>query len=172
VFRLGLLPTGHIMPKEERGIRDLACKGMQLVHQRTVQILLIETQMDQQHDAHLSSNLIKKWSLADIDAMPIGVMEELALKANLKVKHSLEQQIDIIIKALAKECKKHLSFPFLKSMAGIGAILATVILLEIGFIERFKVVGNDVSYCRCVSSSHTYNAKKKSEGNTKNGNRF
>jgi transposase len=28
------------------------------------------------------------------------------------------------------------------------------------------------SYCRCVSSTHLSNGKKKGEGNTKNGNRY
>ena len=38
VFRLGLLPTGHIMPKEQRAVRDLARKCMQLVQQRSTHI--------------------------------------------------------------------------------------------------------------------------------------
>jgi transposase len=172
VFRLGLLPTGHIMPKEVRGVRDLARKRMQLVQQRSVQILSIETQMDQQHGAHLSSNLIKKLSINDIETMPIGAMEVLAMKANLTVMQTLDAQIDIIEKALAKECRAHPGFLLLKSVAGIGDVLATVILLETGEIERFKDVGNYVSYCRCVGSIHTSNGKKKGEGNTKNGNRF
>jgi transposase len=172
VFRLGLLPTGYIMPKEVRGVRDLARKRMQLVQQRSVQILSIETQMDQQHGAHLSSNLIKKLSINDIDAMPIGAMEALAMKANLTVMQTLDTQIGLIEKALAKECRAHPGFPLLKSVAGIGDVLATVILLETGEIERFKDVGNYVSYCRCVGSIHTSNGKKKGEGNTKNGNRF
>ncbi|MBX9868676.1 MAG: IS110 family transposase [Burkholderiaceae bacterium] len=172
VFRLGLLPTGHIMPKEVRGIRDLARKRMQLVQQRSVHILSIETQMDQQHGAHLSSNLIKRLSLEDIDAMSIGAMEAMAIKANLTIMHALDTQIDLIEKALAKACRSNPHFSLLKSVAGIGDVLATVILLETGEIERFKDVGNYVSYCRCVGSIHTSNGKKKGEGNTKNGNRF
>ena len=69
VFRLGLLPTGHIMPKEQRAVRDLARKCMQLVQQRSTHILSIETQIDQQRGAHLSSNLIQKLSFSDVDAM-------------------------------------------------------------------------------------------------------
>lgn len=172
VFRLGLLPTGYIMPKEVRGVRDLARKRMQLVQQRSVQILSIETQMDQQHGAHLSSNAIKKLSCDEIDVMHIGAMEKLALKANLIVMQTLDTQIDLIEKVLARECRNHPGFPLLKSVAGIGDVLATVILIETGEIERFNDVGNYVSYCRCVGSIHTSNGKKKGEGNTKNGNRF
>jgi len=172
VFRLGLLPTGHIMPKAARGVRDLARKRMQLVQQRSTQIVSIETQMDQQHGAHMSANQIKKLTLDDIDAMPIGAMEVLALKANLSVMQALDKQIEIIENALAKACRAHPAYALLKSVTGIGDVLATVILLETGEIERFQDVGNYVSYCRCVGSIHTSNGKKKGEGNTKNGNRF
>lgn len=172
VFRLGLLPTGHIMPKEQRAVRELARKRMQLVQQRSIHILSIETQMDQQHGAHMPSNLIKKLTCNDIDAMGIGAMEAIAMKANLNLMQSTDDQIDIIEKALASHCRHHPGFPLLKSVAGIGDVLATVILLETGAIERFKDVGNYVSYCRCVGSVHTSNGKKKGEGNTKNGNRF
>jgi transposase len=55
---------------------------------------------------------------------------------------------------------------------GIGKTLAPVILLETGPIERFKEVGNFVSYARCVDSEHSSNGKKKGEGNTKNGNKY
>jgi transposase len=48
IFRLGLLPEGYIYPSEERGLRDLARKRMQLVQQRTLQILSIESLLARQ----------------------------------------------------------------------------------------------------------------------------
>lgn len=172
VLRLGLLPEGHIMPKAMRGVRDLARKRMQLVQQRTTQILSIETCFDQQTGAHISSNNIKKLTAADIDSIGLGHMESLCIKANLAVMHALQMQIDGIEKALAKYCRSNPAFPLLKSATGIGDVLATVILLETGSIERFADVGNYASYCRCVGSRHESNGKKKGEGNTKNGNRY
>ncbi|WP_147309892.1 hypothetical protein [Paraburkholderia sp. BL6669N2] len=43
LLRLGLLPEGYIYPAEERPVRDLLRKRMQLVRCRTAQILSIET---------------------------------------------------------------------------------------------------------------------------------
>ena len=172
LLRLGILPTGYIMPKEERGMRDLARKRMQLVQMRTTQILSIETQMDQQLGAHMKSNDIKKLSTEGVDQMRFGVMESMALKANLTIMHSVDGQINLIEKELLKHCRQHAAFSLLKSVAGIGDVLATVILLETGEITRFADVGNYVSYCRCVGSSHISNGKKKGAGNTKNGNRY
>jgi len=34
LLRLGILPTGYIYPKEERPVRDLLRKRLQLVHHR------------------------------------------------------------------------------------------------------------------------------------------
>jgi len=56
--------------------------------------------------------------------------------------------------------------------SGIGPILATVIFLETGGIERFADVGDYESSCRCVGSVHVSNGKKKGEGNAKKGNRY
>jgi len=172
ILRLNLLPEGHIMPKEMRGVRDLARKRMQLVQQRTCQILSIETSFDQQTGAHISANNIKKLSAMDVDEIGLGKMESLCIKANLAVMHALQAEIDLIEKELAKYCRGNPLFNLLKSVAGIGDVLATVILLETGNIGRFADVGNYASYCRCVGSVHTSNGKKKGEGNTKNGNRY
>ena len=160
------------MPKAMRCVRDLARKRMQLVQQRTVQILSIETCFDRQTGAHISSNHIKKLSAIDVDNMGLGYMESLCIKANLAVMHAVQTQVDSIEKELAKYCRSNPVFALLKSVNGIGDVLATVILLETGSIDRFADVGNYASYCRCVGSEHVSNGKKKGEGNTKNGNRY
>ena len=172
ILRLGLLPEGHIMPKAMRAVRDLARKRMQLVQQRTVQILSIETIFDQQCGKHISSNDIKKLTSEDVDKMGLGHVEALCVKANLAVMQTLQKHIDGIEKELAKHCRDNPGYALLKSVAGIGDVLATVILLETGSIDRFADVGNYASYCRCVGSVHVSNGKKKGEGNTKNGNRY
>ena len=63
-------------------------------------------------------------------------------------------------------------YALLKSIPGIGEVLAIVIMLETGDIGRFAEVGNFASYVRCVDSARYSNGKKKGEGNTKNGNAY
>jgi len=172
ILRLGILPEGHIMPKAERSVRDLARKRMQLVQQRTVQILSIETCMAQHTGKRLNSNDIKKLSNDQIDGMLLSEANTLGMKANLAIMQALQGQIDGIEKALAMHCRSEPGYRLLHSVTGIGPVLATVILLETGSIDRFDNVGNYASYCRCVSSSHVSNGKKKGAGNTKNGNRY
>jgi transposase len=69
-----------------------------------------------------------------------------------------------IEKALWAHCHDNPGYKLLNTVPGIGATLATVILLETGNIERFAVVGNYASYWRWVSSIHLSNGKKKGEG--------
>ena len=96
----------------------------------------------------------------------------LAIKSNLAVIITLNEQIKLIEKRLQEELAERDEYSLLTSVPGIGRILATIILLEIGFIERFASVGNFASYARCVDSQHMSNGKKKGEGNTKNGNKY
>lgn len=42
LLRLGILPTGTILPREQRALRDLGRKRMQLVRSRTQHILAVE----------------------------------------------------------------------------------------------------------------------------------
>lgn len=172
LLRLGLLPQGHIMPKAARAVRDLARKRMQLVQQRTTQILSIESSLSRHTGGRMSSNNIKCLQETDLNAMQLGDMQTLGLKANVAVMQALQVQIDSLEKVLAKHCRTEPGYRLLKTVDGIGEVLATVILLETGSIERFADVGNYASYCRCVGSAHVSNGKKKGEGNTKNGNRY
>ena len=172
LLRLGLLPQGHIMPKAARAVRDLARKRMQLVQQRTSQILSIESSLSRHTGGRMSSNNIKCLQETDLNDLQLGDLQTLGLKAHVAVMQALQAQIDSLETVLAKHCCTEPGYRLLKTVDGIGEILATVILLETGDIERFADVGNYASYCRCVGSAHLSNGKKKGEGNTKNGNRY
>jgi transposase len=172
LLRLGLLPQGHIMPKAARAVRDLARKRMQLVQQRTSQILSIESSLSRFTGGRISSNSIKGLQDTDLNEMRLGDVQTLGLKAQVAVMQALQAQIDRLETVLAQHCRAEPGYRLLKTVDGIGEILATVILLETGDIERFSDVGNYASYCRCVGSAHVSNGKKKGEGNTKNGNRY
>jgi len=172
LLRLGLLPEGYIMPKAERAVRDLARKRMQLVQLRSGQILSIENNLSRLTGGRISSNRIKRLQATDLTQIPLGDLPSLGIKANLAVMQALDEQIDGLEKVLATYCRAQPDYRLLKTANGIGEVLATVILLETGSIERFADVGHYASYCRCVDSKHESNGKKKGEGNTKNGNRY
>lgn len=172
LLRLGILPTGTILPAKHRAVRDLARKRMQLVRSRTNHILAVENITARQSGTRITSNEVKRLDEAAVDQMPLPDDVALAVRANVAVITTLSAQIDIVEKRLQEKVAPNHDYALLTTVPGIGQILATVILLETGTIERFASVGNFASYARCVDSQHTSNGKKKGEGNTKNGNSY
>jgi transposase len=172
LLRLGILPTGTILPPEQRAQRDLARKRMQLVRSRTSHILAIENIVARQRAMKINSNQVKQLTADEVDQMGLPTDVALAVKSNLAVIITLNAQIDLLEKRLQERVGKRNEFVLLSSVPGIGDILATIILLEMGPIDRFAAAGNFASYARCVDSQHMSNGKKKGEGNTKNGNKY
>jgi len=172
LLRLGILPTGTILPREHRAVRDLARKRMQLVQSCTAHVLAVENIMARQLAGRMTSNQIKRLTDDAIDSLPLAADVGLAIKANVAVIATLQSQIELLEKRLQERVKPRPQYGLLTSMPGIGQTLATVIFLETGPIDRFASVGNFASYARCVDSVHTSNRKKKGEGNVKNGNKY
>ena len=145
---------------------------MQLVRSRTSNLLAIENIVARQQGAKLGSRQIKQLTEDEVDLMGLQAEVALALKSNLAVILTLNAQIDMIEKRLQEQVGERKEFVLLNSVPGIGRILASIILLETGPIERFAGVGNFASYARCVDSRHMSNNKKKGAGNTRNGNKY
>jgi transposase len=81
LLRLGILPTGMILPKEHRAGRDLARKRMQLVRSSTTHVLAVENIMARQLGGRMTSNDIKRLTVEAIDTLPLAADVSLAIKA-------------------------------------------------------------------------------------------
>lgn len=173
LLRLGLLAEGHIYPKEERGVRELLRRRTVLVRQQTMNLLGIQGMFSRYQGFRISAEKIRQQEeeekllalLSDKDA-------RLGAEVQFKVLQCLIEQISVLEKAILLKIKENTRFKLLKSIPGIGPILAMTILLETGEISRFKEVGNYSSYCRCVESKRISNGKKKGENNRRNGNKY
>ncbi len=146
-MRLEILPSGYIYPKEQRGLRDLLRKRMQLVQCRTAQVISAQGQVWRSTAHRLRSQDIKKCS-SDLVS---GIEDKnllLAIQSNLNVIELLNTQIAMIEKAVLSQCKLFAAYEHLKTVFGIGEILSQTITLETGDITRFHKVGNYASYCR------------------------
>jgi len=172
LLRLGLLAEGYVYPREQRGVRDLARKRMQLVRYRTAQILSIEAILIRQTGARLKGEAVKRLTAEQVDELEFAPDVALSLEANRVVSQALGLQIEALERRLKERVSLRAEYRLLKSVPGIGEILATTIMLETGCIDRFAQVGNFSSYCRCVDSLRESNGRKKGEGNTKNGNKY
>ena len=172
LLRLGLLKEGYIYPKKERAIRDLLRKRMMLVRHRTSHILSFQTLYNREKGAKFSSNDIKKLREENIDNFFSDEYVSLSAQANISLIRCLTEKIRELETAVLGCMKVLPEFVKVKTVTGVGDILALTITLETGDIRRFPKVGNYASYCRCVSSQRLSNEKKKGENNRKNGNKY
>ena len=172
LLRLGLLPEGYIFPPEGRATRDLSRKRMQLVRCRTLQILSIESILARQTGSRPKSAQVQRLTAEEIEKLGFSPDVTLALQANAAVMRTLQNQILVLEERLQQRVRLSEEFALLKSVPGIGTMLATTIMLEVGTVKGFVKVGNFSSYCRCVQSLRVSNGKKKGEGNSKNGNQY
>ena len=169
---LGILPQGYIYPKEDRPVRDLACKRLFLVRHKTSHILSLQSLITRCCAQRISANQIRKFSGEDLQQLLEEEHIVLSAQANLDTIGFLTQQIRRLEKAIKKKVKLNKAFEQLMTVPGIGLILAMTIMLEVGDIGRFAQVGNFASYSRCVSSQRLSDGKTKGHGNRKNGNRY
>jgi transposase len=171
LLRLGILPTGYIYPKEERPIRDLLRKRLQLVQQRTLQILSFQNLVARNLGKSMNGNEVKKLNEDDVEQLFRDEHLVVAGKASIATILFLSERIQQIEKIIHKVAKLKDEYKLLITAPGIHKILALTIMYETGPIERFRKVGNYASYCRCVGSKRISNEKIKGKGNRKNGNK-
>jgi len=173
LLRLGILPRGHIMPPEERALRDLLRRRLLLVHQRTMLKLSLQGLIMRHTARRLSANQI-----GQLD--PERIREHLCTsdhaaftgEVTWATMRSVDFAIDLLEKEALKHCVQRPGYRILTSVPGVGKVLGMTILLETGAIERFADAGHYASYARCVKSERISNGKRKGEGNRKNGNRY
>src|SRR5262249_59897460 len=100
LLRLGLLAEGYVYPREERGVRDLARKRLQLVRYRTAQILAIEGILMRQTGARLKGEAVKRLTAEQVDEFAFAPDVSLAMEANRAVRQGLGQQIEALERRL------------------------------------------------------------------------
>ncbi len=169
---LGILPQGYIYPKKDRPVRDLARKRMFLVKHKTAHILSLQSLIARCCAIKVSANDIRNLTVKELEMWLEEEHIVLSAQANLDSINFLKQKIKGLEKAIRKKVKLKKEFHYLKTVPGIGDILALTIMLEVGDINRFPKVGNFTSYCRCAPSRRLSDGKSKGHGNRKNGNRY
>jgi transposase len=169
---LGILPEGYIYPRAERSTRDLLRRRLLFVRQRTAHILSLQSMVYRCSGQRISVNQIKQLTPTDATALFSDIQLGFTARCHVETIGFLTQQIRSIEKAVLPKVALRPEFEIMLTMPGIGKILGLTIMLEVGDIRRFERPGNFASYCRCVKSEKISNAKKKGEGNRKNGNRY
>lgn len=171
LMRLDILPTGYIYPKEQRAVRDLLRKRLQLVRHRVTHMLSAQNQIWRTTGRQVSCKAIKQLELCVPELIEDRHLR-MAIGSNLAMIETLNQQIERLEEAVKRHAAPKAEFQSLLTIDGIGDVLGLTISLETGDIRRFPQVGNFSSYCRCVDSRRMSNGKQKGANNQKNGNQY
>jgi transposase len=172
LLRGGLLPQAYVYPAAMRSTRDLLRRRLHLVRKRGQLLAHIQNTRAQYQLPEFGRRLAYPANRA-------GVREHFpdpSVRKSIDVDLALLERYDDLITDLeltiVREAKQHDGDAFhrLRSVPGIGKVLALTILYEIHDITRFDRVQEFASYARLVKCAHISAGKVHGSGGAKMGN--
>lgn len=172
LMRGGNFPLAYVYPKEMRATRDLLRRRTKIVR----------------HGAHLKAHVSNTTSQYNLPMNKVN-LKNICAREQLKATFPdrvVQRNIDLdmaVLDCYAKElskiewfleqqAKQHkpVHLHLLKSISGIGRILALTIIYEVGHIERFESVQKFASYarlvkCKAESAGKSYGTQGNKIGN-------
>ena len=156
LMRLGILPTGYIYPKAPRAVRDLLRRRMQLVQIRALLLISLQSQIWRETGVKVPTARLKR---NDLRVELHNPQVALAAASYQTLHQSVQLEVERLEKAAMDVVSSSAEIVLLQTIKGVGPVLALVILLETGAIQRFAKAGHYASYCRCVRSEKLSNGK-------------
>jgi transposase len=174
LLRGGMLPQAYVYPKGMRETRDLLRRRTFLVRRRA-EALVHLTNTNSQYN--LPPFARKLAYAANRAALNLGErFRDPSVRKNVELDLALvdtyDEQISTVELYLCRTAKVDdpQAFHRLRSVPGIGKVLALILLYEIHDIGRFPEVGQFLSYARLVRCAHESAGKKQGTGGNKIGN--
>jgi transposase len=174
LLRGGNIPTAYVYPKGMRETRDLLRRRNYLVHKRAELIAHIQITNAQYNLPPFTKKLIYARNRAELDVaarFPEGPVRK-SIAVNLALVDALDEQLADVELYLERTVKVEdpQSYHLLRTIPGVGKILALVLLYEIHDIRRFADPGDFLSYARLVRCVHKSAGKTLGHGGKKIGN--
>ncbi len=172
LLRGGMLPQAYVYPAEMRATRDLLRRRTHLMRKRSELLAHVQNTNSQYNLPEIGKKIAYK-------ANRNGVAERFddpAVQKNIEVDLGLITYYDALLTdlelSIVKTAKHHDAHTFyrLRSIPGVGKILALVMLYEIHDIHRFPSVQDFVSYCRLVKCARESAGKRYGTSGKKIGN--
>jgi transposase len=172
LLRGGMLPQAYVYPAGMRATRDLLRRRLHLVRKRGQ--LLAHIQMTNQ--AYNLPAFGKRIAYPSNREGVADHFEDRVVRKSIAVDLGLLERYDALITDLelylVRQAKQHepQGFQLLRSIPGVGKVLAMTILYEIHDIHRFDRVQEFASYARLVKCAKESAGKKHGTSGAKMGN--
>jgi transposase len=172
LLRGGMIPMAYVYPPEMRSTRDLMRRRNHLMRKRAELLVHIKNTNAQYNLPPIVKNLSRPFNRNGIAER----FDDDSVRKSMDVDIQLINYYDQLLKELeyniSKNAKRHDANAYyrLRSVPGIGKILALVILYEIHDINRFPRVQEFASYCRLVKPAKESAGKRYGSSGKKIGN--
>ena len=172
LLRGGNLPVAYAYPARMRATRDLLRRRMYLVRKRAELLAHIQNTNTQYNLPEIGKNLTHRChrkNLAERFADPAAKM---MIETDLAIIGFYDRTLPRVERYIDQRAKVHDPDALcrLRTMPGVGYILALSILYEVGDITRFKTVQDFSSYARLITPIKESDGKWAGRTNKKIGN--
>jgi len=176
LLRGGAFPQAYVYPRAMRQTRDLLRRRTFLVRQRA-QLLAHVQNTNSQYNLPPIPQKLSFAGNRDEDELAGRFAHDstqASIRADLRLTAAYDEQIRTLELHLTRHAKVDdpVTYQLLRTVPGIGPVLALILLYEIHDIARFPEPGNFLSYARLVRCEHESAGKKKGFGGKKIGNGY
>lgn len=172
LLKAGMLPKAYVYPREMRSTRDLLRRRMYLVRKRSELLVHVHNTNSQYNLPEFGGRIDRKKRRVDVMSRFIDPSVNKSVEIDLALIDYYSEQIAKVEWFIEKHARRHnpLALSLLKTIPGVGPILAQVILYEIHDIKRFPRVQDFSSYARLVKCVKESAGKKCGTTHSKIGN--
>ena len=172
LLRGGMLPQAYVYPAEMRSTRDLLRRRLFWVRQRGQLLAHIQNTHHQYNLPTPKARLAYRKNREDVAEHFADSAASESVSSDIELAEHYDSLITKLELYLCRQTKLHDQDNFyrLRSIPGIGKVLAMTILYEIHDIDRFERVQNFASYSRLVKCEKSSSGKRLGTGGNKIGN--
>jgi transposase len=170
----GAFPVAYVYPRGMRETRDLLRRRTFLVRKRAEALVHLVNTNSQYNRPPFPKKLAYAANRRELDV--VARFDDPSVQKNVALDLALIDVYDEQVRALelyltrTAKVDDPQAYHRLRTVPGVGPVLALVLLYEIHDVRRFADVGQFLSYARLVRCAHESAGKKKGTGGSKLGN--
>jgi transposase len=174
LLRGGMLPQAYVYPAAMRSTRDLLRRRLHWMRKRAERLAHLQNTNSQDNLPEIGKKIAYKANREGVAERFVDTAVQKSIEVDLALINHYDQLLNDVELYIVNTAKQHhvQAFYRLRSVPGIGKILALVILYEIQDIRRFPRVQDFVSYCRLVKCAKESAGKKYGTSGKKIGNAY
>jgi transposase len=169
-----MLPHASVYPAEMRATRDLLRRRMSRMRQRAALLTHVQQTNSQDNLPEIGKNIAYQANREGVAERCPDPAVQKSIEVDLALLGYDDRLLTELERCMVNTAKEHNAQVFyrLRSIPGVGKILALVWLDEIHDIQRFPRVQAFVSYCRLGKGAQESAGKRYGTSGTKSGNAY